>query len=90
MAIAEMSPGHQYAICSLLERFNNKYRINTARTHNPDSSQVGWILQPGYSCQISPGISTPVTQKRHNFRLKLCHNLLRLKILGYSANTYVW
>jgi hypothetical protein len=45
MTITEMSPGHQYAVTSLLERFDNENRVNPARTHDAYGSYVGWILQ---------------------------------------------
>jgi hypothetical protein len=45
MALTEMSPGYQYAVASLLERFDNENRVNPARTHDAYGSYVGWILQ---------------------------------------------
>jgi hypothetical protein len=73
MAIAEMSPGHKHTITALPEGFNDEGRVNPAGTHDPHGSQVRRILQARNTRQISPGVSTPVTQKRCNLRLKITH-----------------
>jgi hypothetical protein len=86
MAITEMSPGHQYAVTSLFKRFQNKQRVDPARTHDAHGSYVGWILQPGYTGQIGSGIGTPVTQKSDYFWFKFPHNFHPSLTLAYYTN----
>jgi len=45
MAITEMSPGHQYAVGPVLERFENEQRVDPAGTHHTHGSDTGRILQ---------------------------------------------
>lgn len=81
MAITEMSPGDQYAVTSLFKSLQNKQRVDSARTHDAYGSNVGWILQPGYTGQIRTGIGTPVTQKSNYFWLKFFHSTTSLVII---------
>jgi hypothetical protein len=80
MAITEMSPGNQYTVTSLFKRLQNKQRVDSARTHDAHGSDVGWILQPGYTGQIRTGIGTPVTQKSNYFWFKFIHYTTSLSI----------
>jgi hypothetical protein len=73
MAITEMSPRHQDPVGPFLEGFDNEQRINPTRAHHANGSNVGWILQPGNTCQVGPGVGTPVAQKRYDFRLEIPH-----------------
>jgi hypothetical protein len=73
MAITEMSPRYQDAVASLFKRLDNKQRIDPSRAHDPYGSNVGWILQPGYTGQIRSGIRAPVAQKRYDFRFEIPH-----------------
>jgi hypothetical protein len=74
MAITEMSPSHEDAVNSLFECSNDKQRIDPAGTHDPYGPDIGWVLQPGNTGQIGPGIGTPVAKESNDFRFKIRHN----------------
>jgi len=57
MAVTDVSPGHQHAVGALAQGVDNEYRIDPARAHDPDGSQVAGILQPGYA--DTPARSAP-------------------------------
>jgi hypothetical protein len=82
MAITEMSPGHQNAVAPVFERFQHEQRIDPPRTHHTHGSDAGRILQPGNACQVSPGVSAPVTQKSNDSRFKISH-YITLSFIGY-------
>ncbi len=71
MAIADMSPGHQDAVRTLGKCVEQKARMDASRTHQPDQTYVGWILQARNACQVGTGISAPVADKSYYFRLLL-------------------
>jgi hypothetical protein len=73
MAVAEMSAGHQNPIAPAFQCLDNKERVHTPRTHDPDGSHIRRVLKPGHPCQVSPGIGTPVTEKRNDFGFNLFH-----------------
>ena len=73
MAVTEVSPGHQDTVTPLLKGLDDKSRVNPAGAHDPHGPQVGWILQPRNTGQVSAGVSAPVAQERYDFRLKITH-----------------
>jgi hypothetical protein len=73
MTVAEMSASHQHPITPAFEGLNDKNRVYAARAHDPDGSHVRWVLNPRHPCQISSGISAPVTEKCNDFRFDLFH-----------------
>ena len=71
MAIADVSPGHQYAVRPLLKGLEDKIGVDPARTHDPNNPHVWGILKTAYSCQISSRIGAPVARKCNYFWTKL-------------------
>jgi hypothetical protein len=75
MAVTDVSTGHQYAIGSLFESADNEHRVHPPRTHYPNGSQVGRVLQTGNAGQVCACISAPITQKSDNLWFKFGHIL---------------
>ena len=73
MAIADVSAAHKNAVSTFLESLENVVRRYGGRAHHPNVTDVGRVLQPTDSRQVSPGISAPVAEKRQNFRFESCH-----------------
>jgi len=85
MAITEMSPGHQYAVASVLKCFQYEQRIDPPRTHDADRSNIWGILQPGNARQIGTGVGAPVTQKSNDLWFKISHYItFVLEVMGYG------
>jgi hypothetical protein len=63
MAIADMSPGHKNTVSTLIKRIEQKPVMDPSGAHHPNQSDIGWILNPGYTGQIRSGIGTPVADK---------------------------
>jgi hypothetical protein len=66
MTVADMSPGHQYAVRALLKGLEDKFGIHAAGTHETDDSHIGRILKPTHPCQICRGIGAPVAGKSND------------------------
>jgi hypothetical protein len=86
MAVTEMSPRHQDAVASLPESLDDKIGIDPAGAHDAHGPQVGWILQPGNTGQVSAGIGTPVAQERYDFRLEITHIVILCPVDGFDKN----
>jgi hypothetical protein len=63
MTVADVSPGHQYAVCTLLKGLENKVGIHAAGTHKTNDPHIGRILKSTHSCQIRRGIGAQVARK---------------------------
>jgi hypothetical protein len=86
MAVTEMSPGHQDAVTPLLEGLDDECRVDPAGAHDPYGPQVGWILQPRNTGQVSTGICAPVAQERYDFRLKITHIVILCLVDEFVKN----
>ena len=76
MAVADMSPGDQDAIRTLVKSVEQKARMDTSRAHQPNQADVGWILQARNPCQVGTGIRAPVAQKSNYPGPESSHQLL--------------
>jgi hypothetical protein len=70
VAVTGMATGDQYAICTLLERLEDKDRINPAGAGEFKHPHVGRVLHPAGSGQVSPGVGTPGADKGDYFGFK--------------------
>jgi hypothetical protein len=71
MAVTDVSPGQEYAVCTLLKRLEDKIGVDSARTHYANNPHVGRILKTAHPCQISGRIGAPVARKCNYFWIKL-------------------
>ncbi len=71
MTFTELSAAGKDTIGTLNKTLEDKGRIDPAGTHNPDSSQVWGILEPGNSGRISGCITAPVAEKTQDTGVKL-------------------
>jgi hypothetical protein len=71
MAVTDVSPGHEYAVCTLLKCLEDKIGVDPPRTHDPNNPDVGGILKTTHPRQISGRIGAPVARKCNYFRIKL-------------------
>jgi hypothetical protein len=71
MAIAQMSPTHEYAVYPLLKSTQNMVRRNTGGTHNPNGTDVRRVLQSTDPSQVSSSVRSPCTQKADYFWFKI-------------------
>jgi hypothetical protein len=71
MAVADVSPGNQYAVRTHLKCLQDEIRVDTARTHYPDNTHIGWILKTADSCKVGSRICTPATCKCHYLWAKI-------------------
>ena len=69
MAVTDMSPANQNTVGPALKCTQNVVRRYCGGTHYPDGTNIGWVGQSAYTCQISRPICTPVTHKSDDFRL---------------------
>ena len=70
MAVTDVSPGHEYAVCTLLKCLEDKIGVDPARTHDPNNPHVGRILKTAHPCQISGRIGAPVARKCYDLGIK--------------------
>ena len=69
MTIADVSAGHQDAVCPFQKSPEQKAVIHSAGAHYPDQTYIAWVLCAGHSGQIGPGIRAPVAYKGQDVRL---------------------
>jgi hypothetical protein len=67
-----VSASHQDTVGPFAQGLENKLRIDAPRAHHPDNPGVWRVLEPGYTRQVRPTVTTPVTQKADDFRFKFC------------------
>jgi hypothetical protein len=98
MAFAQVSAHHDHPVRPSIERFEYQVGVNHTRAHDAYCAHVGRVLQPGYPCQIAPGISAPVAEKTqdHRFKFKffphstlLCENIAIHEILSIAFYSLV-
>ena len=70
MAVADMSAPDQDAIGAILQRPQYMVGRYSGRTHYPNGTDIGGVLQPADTGQIGRTIGTPVTHKRYYLRFK--------------------
>jgi hypothetical protein len=63
MALSKLSAAHKDPVRSLAKSLNDEERINSARTHNPDYPDIGWVLKTYHACPIGCRIAAPVAEK---------------------------
>jgi len=63
MAVADVSAGDQDAVRPFQESLEQEAVIHPAGAHDPDQTDIGWILHAGHPGQVRPGISAPVANK---------------------------
>jgi hypothetical protein len=63
MAITGVTTRHKHSVCSVEQSFYNEKRIHSARTGDPDDSQVGGLFETAYPGCICSAIRAPVAEK---------------------------
>jgi hypothetical protein len=67
MAGAQVSPHDQNAVDAFVQGVHHQVGMHHPGAIYPDDPQVGGILQPGDTGQVSPGISAPVAEEAKNY-----------------------
>jgi len=60
MALAEMSATYEDAVGAIEKTVQKEHGVYSARTHDPDDPDMGWILKPRHPGRISRCIAAPV------------------------------
>ena len=70
MAVAYVSPAHQNSVSPALKGPQNVVGGYRGRAHDPNRTNIAWILHATHARQISGAIGTPVAHKRDYSGLK--------------------
>ena len=71
MAVAQVSPAHEYTVHPLLKSTQDMVRRNTGGTHDPNGTDVRRILQSTNPSQVSSGVRSPCAEKADDLRFKI-------------------
>ena len=70
MATPDVTAGHKDTVCPLLEGFKNEVRGDATAAHYPDGKDIGGILEPCRTGEISPRVTSPMATESDYDRLK--------------------
>ncbi len=62
VAVADVAAGYKHCVRAQAEGLHDEGRVNTARAHHTDDTDVGRILDTGGARQVGARIGTPVAQ----------------------------
>jgi len=63
MTLAEVSASRENAICTAGKALQNKTGVKPAGAHDPDGTQIRWVLIPPHPGRIGRGVAAPVAEK---------------------------
>jgi len=75
MTFADVSAADEDTIGTLGKCIYHQVGMHHPGAHNPDDTDVGGILNPGYAGQIGTRVGAPVAAERQYYRLKGCFRL---------------
>jgi hypothetical protein len=70
MTFPQLSSTHENAVRPCEKSFDDEYRVHSARAHDPDHSDVRWILKTGNPCGVGRCIAAPVAEEAQYLGLK--------------------
>ncbi len=73
MTLAKLSAAHKYSIHTIVEGIDDKERIHSPGTHDPDHANIGRILHSCYASGICCRVAAPVAEKTEDSRLECFH-----------------
>jgi len=63
MAFTQVSTADEYPVRSAGKTLQNERGVKPAGAHDPDGTQIRWVLIPPHPGRISRSVAAPVAQK---------------------------
>jgi hypothetical protein len=76
MAVSGVSAGHPDTVRTMPKGCEDQFWAHPGRTGQPDNPEVGRILHPAHTGQISRTIAAPVAQESGYFGFPILHRIL--------------
>jgi len=75
MTFVKLSTTDEYPVRPYTEGIDNKQRVHSSGTHNPDRPDIWRVLKTSHACSIGCRIAAPVAEKTEYlwFKFVICH-----------------
>jgi hypothetical protein len=76
MTFPKLSAAHKHTIYTCTKGFDDKERVHSAGTHDPNDPEIGRVLKPGNTCRVGRGVAAPIAKETQYLRFKrfvVCH-----------------